>query len=84
MHESAHIADAAEQIPAVFFVLDQNTRILCCNRFIVEHSGRSEASLLGLALHEAFPEVDNPNWRAMLEKVWITGKPLQTVWHDQP
>jgi two-component system NtrC family sensor kinase len=84
MHESAHIADAAEQIPAGFFVLDQNTRILCCNRFIVEHSGRSEASLLGLALHEAFPEVDNPNWRAMLEKVWTTGNPLQTVWHDQP
>ena len=84
MYDSTYTQAAVEQIAAGFFVLDQDTHILSCNRFIVEHSGRSEASLLGLTLHEAFPEIDNPNWRAMLEKVWTSGNALQTVWQDQP
>ena len=45
---------------------------------------RPASQLVGLRLNEAFPEIDTPVWRAMLEKVWNTGTALQTVWHDQP
>ena len=84
MLDHAYTLAAVEQIAAGFFILDQDTRILYCNRFIVEHSGRPASQLIGLRLNEAFPEIDTPVWRAMLEKVWNTGTALQTVWHDQP
>ena len=40
MLDHAYTLAAVEQIAAGFFILDQDTRILYCNRFIVEHSGR--------------------------------------------
>jgi signal transduction histidine kinase len=84
MHDAVYAQAAVEQIAAGFFVLNQETQILFCNHFIVEHSGRSTASLLGIPMHEAFPEIDTPSWHSMVEKVWSTGAALQTVWHDQP
>jgi signal transduction histidine kinase len=84
MIKDALLIASVEQIAAGFFILDQQARILYCNSFIVEHSGRPASQLIGLRLNEAFPEIDTPVWRAMLEKVLNTGTALQTVWHDQP
>ena len=44
MLDHAYTLAAVEQIAAGFFILDQDTRILYCNRFIVEHSAGRPAS----------------------------------------
>jgi len=87
MHElrtAMRVVAAIEHIGAGLLILDSQLNISYCNQFILNRLPVKHPQLLGRPLAQVFPEVENPNWHAMLKHVRETGEPIQTVWRDTP